>query len=132
MGKRFTDSDKWSDVWFRQLPPLAKLFWVFLLDKCDCAGFWKTDYELASFLVGKSIDESILAHFEGRIEKINGDKLWIVKFVDFQYGLLREEVSPHRPVVKILAKYGLLERVQEDFLNPSKSKGYGKGYGRVT
>ena len=71
------------------------------------------DYELASFCIGELINESILADFAGRVEKINGDKLWIVRFVEFQYVVLKEDVKPHKPVINLLAKYGLLERVME-------------------
>jgi len=123
MAKRFTASDKWEDAWFRKLPMKAKLFWLFLLDRCDVAGVWKADYELASFCIGELMDEAILADFAGRVEKINGDKLWIVRFVEFQYGVLKEDVKPHKPVINTLSRYGLLERVME---------GLSKGYPRVT
>jgi len=113
MAKRFTASDKWADPWFRKLNQKSKLFWLFLLDRCDVAGIWKMDYELASFCIGELINESILADFAGRVEKINGDKLWIVRFVEFQYVVLKEDVKPHKPVINLLAKYGLLERVME-------------------
>lgn len=122
MAKRFTASDKWEDPWFRKLPLKAKLFWLFLLDRCDIAGVWKSDYELASFSIGEMIDKSILAEFQGRVEPVNGDKLWIVRFVEFQYGVLKEEVKLHKSVMNILDKHGLLERVVE---------GLAKGYPRV-
>jgi len=113
MAKRFTATDKWEDAWFRQLSPVSKLFWLFLVDRCNVAGVWKTDYGLASFCIGAPVDAKILNTFTGRIEKLNGNKLWIVGFVEFQYGCLNEDVHPHRPVIKILAKYGLLQRVEK-------------------
>jgi len=75
MAKRFTASDKWEDEWFRQLPETSKLFWLFLLDRCDIAGVWKTDYGLASFCIGKTIDKSILTAFKDRVEPFNSNKL---------------------------------------------------------
>ena len=123
MAKRLTASDKWEDPWFRKLPPHAKLFWLFLLDRCDGAGIWKIDYDMASYCIGIATGETILTDFAGRIEKINGDKLWIIRFVEFQCGSLHPESNPHKPIIKTLAKYGLLQRVEEGLLNP---------YARVT
>jgi len=122
MAKRFTASDKWEDAWFRTLTPHCKLFWLFLLDRCDTAGFWKTDYELASFCIGAPIDDNILDAFNGRIEKITVDKIWIVRFVEFQYGSLHSESNLHRCIAKNLAKHNLLQRVEEGLI---------KGNGRV-
>ena len=123
MAKRFTATDKWQDSWFRRLPMPSKLFWVFILDQCDLAGFWKSDYELASFCIGTDIDSRILADFEGRIEIVDSDKLWVVRFVEYQYGELKESANPHKPVIKLLAKHGLLQRAEE-MTHRIKSKGY--------
>lgn len=121
MAKRFTASDKWEDPWFRQLSAVSKLFWLFLLDRCDGAGIWKIDWGLATFCIGAPVDVHILKAFDGRIEKLNGDKLWVVRFVEFQYGgILQEDVSYHKPVIKSLAKHGLLQRVEKALLEIGK------------
>jgi len=79
MAKRFTENGKWEDTWFRNLPPVSKLFWLFVVDKCDIAGFWEIDWDLASFFIGSKVDESILKDFEGRLERVNNNgKIWIV------------------------------------------------------
>jgi len=111
MAKRFTASDKWEDPWFRKLPATSKLFWLFIIDRCDIAGAWKTDYGLASFCIDEPIDASILQNFEGRIEALNGTKLWVIRYVEFQYTMLREDCTMHKAVINLLAKYGLLDRV---------------------
>jgi hypothetical protein len=115
MAKRFTASDKWEDAWFRRLPPTSKLFWIFILDRCNCAGFWKIDWELASFCIGDQITNDILTTFDGRIETID-ERLWVTNFVAFQYGQLNENCNPHKPVIRELAKFGLLQRVEREFL----------------
>jgi hypothetical protein len=38
MAKRLTDSNKWNDSWFTNLPMDIKLVWIYLLDACDHAG----------------------------------------------------------------------------------------------
>jgi len=52
VSKRFTDSEKWRDPWFRRLPTEYKLLWLYLLDECDVSGVWKVDLELATMIIG--------------------------------------------------------------------------------
>lgn len=86
MGKRFTDTDKWDRPWFRMLPDRYKLFWQFLLDRCDVAGVWYVDVEIASFYLGSEIDRDMAERLFDKQIEVKGDK-WLVKdFVSFQYG----------------------------------------------
>lgn len=93
----------------------AKVLWRFLLDRCDASGFWKKDYELATFQMGFEISPELLDAINQGKERIKdyGDHIEIVEFVGFQYGTLNPEVRPHKPVLKLLEYY--------------KSKGYRKG-----
>lgn len=43
MGKRLGETDKWNDQWFRTRLPLAKLWYLYLLDRCDQGGVWEID-----------------------------------------------------------------------------------------
>ena len=38
MAKRFTDTDKFSDKWYRKLPLLQKVMYEYLLAECNHAG----------------------------------------------------------------------------------------------
>lgn len=110
MAKRFTDSQKWYDPWFRKLAIPHKLFWYFITDMCDHAGFWKVDFELASFLTGCALDEkeTLLAINNGKNRVIVvKEGLWhVVPFVFFQYGKLNPNNNLHRSVVKRLKERG--------------------------
>lgn len=135
MGKRFTDTEKWKDKWFRKLKPIYKVCWDFLTENCDVAGFWKKDYELMEFMVGEKIEESELleALNEGKERVRNcGDYLNIVDFVDFQYGQLSPTCNPHKPILKLIDFYKkkglikgfstLMEKEQEQEKDKEKEK----------
>lgn len=114
MAKRFTDTNKWKDSWFQDLPSKYKLFWIYVLDECDSAGVWKPNYRLASFQVGEPFEESELKRvFFDRIEITEAGYWFIKKFIDFQYGNLSEHSKPHIAVLNLLKNH--------------KIKGYTKG-----
>lgn len=85
--KRFTDTQKWKDAWFSELPPTMKLLWLYLLDTADSAGVVDYSKRLADFDLGEtvSIDDLIQLAGEARIRRLDCGKLWLVKFCDFQY-----------------------------------------------
>lgn len=107
MAKRFTASEKWEDVWFSELPSKYKLFWFYILDKCDNAGVWEKNFKVANFLIGENIPEDeAKTMFKERIIDL-GSKWFIPKFIEFQYGTLYEHSNPHKAVIDKLTKYGL-------------------------
>lgn len=111
MANRFTDSRKWDDPWFRKLPCKYKVFWQFILDKCNHAGVWKVDFESAEFHIGEKIDHiEVVSILNGRIV-INNEKWFIPKFINFQYGVsvndLNEGSRVHNSVIELLKKEGL-------------------------
>lgn len=112
MKKRFIDCDKWDDPWFRKLPADYKTLWDFILCKCDNAGVWKVDFELARFLTNAmTIDnETALNLFNESKERVREFKkgYWfIVDFVHFQFGGFGGDNNFHKQIRKLLEKYGL-------------------------
>jgi hypothetical protein len=103
MSKRFTDSAKWGDPWFSDLPPLEKLFWMYLLDNCDHAGIWKVHMKLAEFHLGCNPS---LEPFKGRYLQLSEEKIFIPGFIEFQYGTLNESNRVHKSVIDRLKKEG--------------------------
>jgi len=104
MAKRFTDSRKWYDPWFRKLPYAYKLFWYYITDTCDHAGFWKVDFEMASFCIGDDIKpEEVLQTFNTnekvRIKPIKNDIWWLPSFIEFQYGKLNPNNNLHKSII---------------------------------
>ena len=142
--KRFTDAHKWQDAWFRQLTPSAKVLWLFLLDRVDAAGVWERDDQLFQFLSGCPQEvESLLLELADRVKALDGGKVLVPKFVNYQQGKrLSGESPPHRQILRLLDKHGLQQaesglvtlalpqakgsdRVAKDKANgsPSKSEG---------
>lgn len=115
MAKRFTDSYKWKDRWFRALRPEHKLAWLYVLDNCDHAGVIDLDEELANFQIGTALDwDAFLSHCGDRIQKTRKEKIFLVGFVEFQYGKLSESCKPHMPVFSKLREHGIsLDDVQQ-------------------
>lgn len=105
--KRFTETQKWEDPWFRRLSPELKLFWQWLLDKCDGAGIIEPDIELASFQIGFDYGNEVLSQFNDRVTKLECGKYFIPKFIHYQYGTLSRDCKAHNPVFSSLEKHGL-------------------------
>tara|TARA_R110002051_G_scaffold1515_2_gene8380 strand:- start:2164 stop:2775 length:612 start_codon:yes stop_codon:yes gene_type:complete len=109
MAKRMTDTDKWKKGFIRSLPSKYKLFWLYILDDCNHAGVWETDFEVASIRIGSKITEKEAAPLLASQIKIfdDGNKWFIPKFNDFQYGTLNENSRVHQSVIKIIDRYDL-------------------------
>lgn len=54
MAKRLGETEKWSDPWFRSRSPLAKLWFLYLIDRCDAGGVWEIDLAEADKAMGLS------------------------------------------------------------------------------
>jgi hypothetical protein len=113
--KRFTDTEKWRDPWFRRLKPEFKLAWGYILDACDNAGVWVVDWDLFSYLAGVQVDPAtVLSAFDGRIQDIGKGRWWIPKFISFQFGELVEKPERgaqqsrvHASVLSLMQRHGI-------------------------
>ncbi len=116
--KRFTETDKWRDSWFRKLPPETKLAYLYVIDNCDAAGVWDADYELADFQTGHEHNwPAIIEVLGDRLHILPNGKWHLTRFVAFQYGTLSPECKPHQNVLRLIEVHQL----------PTLSKGYPKG-----
>lgn len=116
--KRFTDSNKWRDLWFRRLTPHGKLAYMFLLDAVDNAGVWEPDFDLADFQIGEPLNWiAVQQEFGDRLHVLASGKWLLTRFIAFQFGELREDCKPHQQVVRLIEQHGIGELI----------KGYSKG-----
>ena len=107
--KIFTETAKWEDSWFMDLSPTEKLFYMYILDRCNNCGVWEVNFRLAEFMVGLPLNQKeILEKFKDRIELLENGKKWLIpKFIKFQYGQLNPKCKPHLAVIKLLEKHNL-------------------------
>lgn len=113
MAKRYTDSNKWDDPWYSDLPVNFKLTWDYICGKCDAVGVWKPSKKHLEFNIGMPVDMVAFLKACGpeRIVIINSGNWWLKKFCDFQYGELKEDSkSPTtQSYIKMLKKHNLWE-----------------------
>ena len=123
MAKRFTDTDKWKKGFMKSLSTKYKLLWLYIVDDCNHAGVWETDFEVASIRIGSKISENeAIKHFAEQIRIFdNGDKWFIPKFIDFQYGQLNSNIRPHQAVINLIEKYDLYSIKGVDNIDTSDS-----------
>jgi len=123
MAKRFIDTKMWDKAWFRKLSPKNKLIWLYLLTRCDHAGIWDADWDLAEFMIGEWVDyDSLPDEIKNKMKYIQGeDQYYIPSFIEFQYGELKENSKPHLSVLKRLKDKGL-HRVSHTLKDKDKDK----------
>ena len=105
------------------LPIKYKAFWLFICDRCDCAGVWEPNMRLAITQIGEPIElVEVLRVFEKRIEQTPDGKLWIRGFIKFQYGI---ELNPSNT-----AHLGVLRRLEKSKIKPPVHVALDKGLRR--
>ena len=108
MSKRFTDSEKFSDIWYRKLPILQKVMYEYLIAECNHAGILeKFDIELMSFKIGADVQKSDFDVLGDRVQFLSDSVIYLTKFCKFQYGFLNPQNKVHNSVIKELNKWGL-------------------------
>lgn len=107
--KRFTDTEKWRDPWYRELPPRIKCLWQFFCDTCDHAGVFQIDWKLASFEIGERVTEKDMQFFGDRIQLLPTGRYLIRKFIPFQSGNISDSCPAHKAIIKLVENHGLVK-----------------------
>lgn len=143
--KRFTESQKWDDPWFRALPGAHKLVFLYLLDRCNNAGFWEEDLDGMAFhtKVEASSLKGALKGLERGLQGASG-WYWVKNFLRHQKNdSLNPENPAHRQIIALLleqserfpdSKIYLPKGASKGLLSPigkGKGKGAGKGEGET-
>ena len=105
--KRFTETTKWDQPWFRRLSHPTKSLWQFLNDHCDNAGVVDPDLELATFQIGEAVQEKNVAELGERVHRLPNGKLWLPDFIRTQFGELSPASKVHQSVIKLIQSHNL-------------------------
>ncbi len=105
--KRFTDTDKWRDPWFRNLSGYAKLLWSYLTENCDAIGLVSVDFRLVSQDCRLAIKEQHLTELGDRVETLGSGRYFLPKFIQFQYGELSADCPPHKTILRLIDTHKL-------------------------
>lgn len=138
MAYRFTNTDKWNDSWFSELSQFEKLFFIYLCDNCDIAGFIEINYKrFCSDL--NTTKPNILGALEGLnrglIVSESIDCIFIRNYLKHQKNLpLNEKNNAHLGIIKRFELYKHKFNITkiEEFMNQDFKPlawGYGKGKG---
>lgn len=108
MAKRLTDTEIWSKEWFLKLTDLQRNLFLYIKDKCDCAGVYEPNYMLLNFIFKTEIKEEDFLVLKQVVKLPNGN-FFITDFINFQYlspekPYLNPNNNAHRGVIKCLLK----------------------------
>jgi len=136
MGIKMTLAEKWDDRWFRRLDPMEKLAFLYLCDRCDCAGFLEVDIEKFAFETrvsesdwieilglegsGKGLEGSGKGLEGSRLSEkvvLHGRWVWVKNHIRHQKNLpLSSKNSMHKGIVQRLADHSDIKEVA-DFMD---------------
>ncbi len=128
MSKRFTETNKWQDGWFLSLPNDYRIIWLWLIDNCSIAGFWKKDFESLNFFCKPSpfINETNFKEiFNGRCLDL-GEYFFIPKFLKVQYP---QGLISNKPII-ITVRKEIQKRLGNDYSMITQS--LGNDYSMIT
>ena len=117
MAKRFSDTEKYKDPWFRNLKPSLKTLFLFMCDDCNHAGVWKENFKIFELMFEYIVTHKDLKGFGDKVVRIDEDTYLLVNFIRFQYGKLNVANKAHLGVVRALEYVGVNP---DEYIAPSK------------
>lgn len=116
--RRYTETNKWRDPWFRALSGQAKLLWIYALDHADDIGTFSFNLRLAEQDLNIGLTQSHFDELRTRLQKLRDDKFHIPKFVHFHLGTLNSNSTWVRRIKKILEDRNLVENEWHEWHYP--------------
>lgn len=123
--KRFRDIEIWDKEWYMELAPRLKCLVAYLYDNCDASGVWTPNWKLLNLRINdekKLSIEDIKLLPEDNFEVLENGKIFVIEFINFQYGTLSEASPAHKPVFQAIKNNNLSNRVFNRLYNSLKEK----------
>jgi len=109
MAKRFISTEIFSDEWFMELNPSAKLLYIYLFVNCDHAGIIKLNMKLAEFQTKIKSMETVIKDLGNRLYRVDENIYFLTRFIPFQYpNFPNSKVQQQKGVLDILKKYNFI------------------------
>lgn len=102
--KRFTETSKWCDPWFRGLTGVQKLVFIYVAEKCNNAGFWEADEEGMAFET-KLSKSNISGAWEGLARGLihRSGWVWVRRFLRHQKNEnLNPQNNAHTQIISLV------------------------------
>jgi len=110
MSKRFIDTKLFDDPWFMDLSKDAKLFWIYLITRCNHAGIIELNKRLIGFQTDIQDLSSVIKELDNRLVRVTEQLIFIPKFIYFQYPKFpQSKVKQQIGAIEILTKYNLFK-----------------------
>jgi hypothetical protein len=109
MSKRDHETEIWSEDWFIDLGSTGQLFWFYIKDKCDHAGFWRPNFKQFEIITGHRVNQKEFIEKANsgkeRIMILENGKWWLTGFIAFHFrGVLNLANRFHKSVFEIFSK----------------------------
>lgn len=116
MAKRNTDTELWNEDWFIEMSGRNQLFYFYIKDKCDHAGFWRPNFKhfekdtgfrvnVKEFLsVVNSEYSTGEKSFKERVRVLDNGRWWLVGYIGFHFPILNLNNRFHRSVYDTFTK----------------------------
>lgn len=106
---KLTNPKKWSDSWFSQLSPAAKLLFVYITDLCDNAGFIEVSRRRMAgdtALTAEQVDAALQEIGRAVVWSDDGEVIFIKNYLRHQCNLpLNPANKFHKNIFKIYESY---------------------------
>ena len=100
MAIKFTNSNKWDDVWFSQLTLEQKVMFIYLCDTCDIAGFLEVNDRITTLRTGIEDVRGTISSLSKSIV-YNDGYIWIIKYLKHQRNLpITPKNNAHKAILK--------------------------------
>lgn len=139
MAKRFSSTEIWNEDWFLEMPAEYKLYWYYMLSKCDHAGLFKVNVKVFCGINEVNLTPSkALQYFNTDKQRIRviSDSVWLIEdFFVFQYGdILNMNNRVHESISELYQRHKIeltsirgLKDLKERVKDKDKDKDIKKG-----